>query len=197
MTKSFLRWPLNSALLLVVVAMLGAPGVAWSTAQFPDTLIYEGQTLYIFSNPLESFFDAAHPRPDKLFPPGSTACWRGYVATWKIESGSLYLVKMEDCTSRKKEIGLSAIFPDRQKPVLADWYTGSLRAPQGKVLRYVHMGYGSVYEREVVLTIDKGKLTGTEVVDNTAKKVPSEEEQARDQLRKLGEWEDNIRKNRP
>ena len=46
------------------------------------------------------------------------------------------------------------------------------------MLRYVHMGYGSVYERDVFLRIENGKVVGEDVVDNTRSRVPSEEERA-------------------
>ena len=177
---------------LVVMVVLMMPGRASATAQMSDKLIYKGETVYIFSNPLESFFDASHRRP--ALPPGSTACWRGYVATWKIEDGYLYLVKMQDCTSEKAEIPLSMIFQDRPKPVRADWFSGTLRIPQGKMLRYVHMGYGSIFERDLFLFIEKGKLVSEQVADNTKTRLPSENERAIDELKKLKEWEDSTRK---
>ena len=185
---------LKMLLPLVVVVVLMTPYPASSTAQHPDRLVYKGETVPIFSNPLETFFDASHRRP--YFPRGSTACWRGYIATWKIENEYMYLVRMQDCTQEKKEIPLATVFEDRPEPVKADWFSGTLRIPRGNMLRYVHMGYGSVYERDLFLTIEKGKLVGEQVVDNTKTRVPSEDERAIDELIKLGEWEDNIRKNR-
>ena len=49
---------------------------AFGTAQIPDFLIYEGDTLSIYANPLESYFEN-HSRPDSLFSEigyNSTAC---------------------------------------------------------------------------------------------------------------------------
>ena len=178
---------------LLVVLVLIMPGRASATAQASDRLIYKGEPVSIFSNPLESFFDASHPRP--YLPAGSTACWRGYVATWKMENDYLYLVKIQNCTSEKEEIPLSMIFPDRTKPVRADWFSGTLRIPQGKMLRYVHMGYGSIFEQDVFLAIEKGRLVSEQVVDNTKTRLPSGNERAIDELIKLKEWEDNTRKN--
>ena len=37
--------------------------------------------------------------------------------------------------------------------VLADWYTGVLVIPRGRQVSYVHMGYGSTYERYVLLEV--------------------------------------------
>lgn len=185
---------LTPILILFVLAM---PDLALTTAQHPDYLVYQGETFPMFSNPLESFFDEKNPRPNHLFPFGSTACWRGYIATWKIEDRQLYLVKLKDCSppSEAQEIPLSGVFPGRKGPIKADWYSGTLRIPQGKQLLYVHMGYGSVYEKELFLTIERGKVVREQVIDNTRKNLPTEEKQAWEELLKLKEWEDSIRPN--
>jgi hypothetical protein len=195
MVKCFSVFVLTRLVPLLIVIIFMMPEWASSTAQRPDKLVYQGETVPIYSNPLESFFDATHRRPNHLFPRGSTACWRRYTATWKIENEYLYLIKVEDCTSEPKEIPLSKIFPGRETPIMADWFSGTLRIPRGNILLYVHMGYGSIYERDMLLTIEKGKLIRQDIVDNTRTRLPSEEERALDELRKLGEWQDNIRKN--
>lgn len=64
-------------------------------------------------------------------------------------------------------------------PVFASWFTGVLRIPDGKQLLYVHMGYESTYERDVLLHIEKGCLARTETRGNRTPKVKQkiEEEQ--------------------
>jgi hypothetical protein len=52
---------------------------------------------------------------------------------------------------------LPTFFPGK-KEVPVDWYTGALLIPRGKVIEYVHMGYGSTYERYLLLVIRAGKL---------------------------------------
>ncbi|MBM3249482.1 MAG: hypothetical protein FJZ09_01360 [Candidatus Omnitrophica bacterium] len=145
---------------------------AFATAQIGDTLIYKGGQFSISSEPLESYFDENHPRPRDLFEFSCTACWRGYVATWKVEDGFLYLVKVIEgtCDAGAPEIPIKSIFPDREAPVKAVWYSGVIRIPQGELLEYVHMGYDSVYEKELLLTFEKGKLTGERLNDNRADK---------------------------
>ena len=44
-----------------------------------------------------------------------------------------------------------------------DWYSGTIRLPQGKLLNYVHGGYGSTYEQDVLLHIEQGVLVETRV----------------------------------
>ena len=41
-----------------------------------------------------------------------------------------------------------------------------LRIPRGELLKYVHMGFGAVYEEEVHVKIEKGMVTAARVVDN-------------------------------
>jgi len=58
-----------------------------------------------------------------------------------------------------------------EKPgrVFASWYSGTLVVPDDEMLHYVHMGFGSVYERELHITVANGVVTHTEVVDNRAR----------------------------
>ncbi|MDJ1492729.1 hypothetical protein QNI19_07285 [Cytophagaceae bacterium DM2B3-1] len=42
--------------------------------------------------------------------------------------------------------------------VKADWFSGGIVSPQGKLVHYIHMGYNSIYENELELTFQKGKL---------------------------------------
>ena len=48
----------------------------------------------------------------------------------------------------------------------ADWFTGELCCPQGKMVKYVHMGYFSKYESYLILDIVEGHLTGTRVINH-------------------------------
>ena len=61
---------------------------------------------------------------------------------------------------------VATFFPDYPDRVFAHWYSGTLRVPQGKLLDYVHGGYGSTYEDDLLITIEKGMVTGTDVRHN-------------------------------
>jgi hypothetical protein len=75
----------------------------------------------------------------------STSCRRHYIGTWEIRDGRFYLVRLE---GRYRLLG--------DEPLLAAWFTGVLRLPRGKRLEYIHMGFGSVYEGELHIKIEKG-----------------------------------------
>ena len=208
----------------------------FATAQRPDKLFYEGKKHWLYSNPLEQYFDSLGSRPqlfieDKCW---GTNCWRGYIASWEIKDNLLYLKQIESCCYKYYVINDKAIeklknkLPDNFYPVLdslknkrfdsfkklkkamrkflkrrkiakyskflkeatlketeksdlkklfgnrykegvvqATWFTGTLRIPDGKQLEYVHMGYGSIYERDIIFYIKEGKIINKMIIDNT------------------------------
>ena len=85
----------------------------------------------------------------------STACWRRYRGTWEIIDGYLYLMHVEGRFERLGDL-----------PLLADWFTGVLRVPVGERLLYVHMGFGSVYENEIHIRIERARVMARRVYDN-------------------------------
>ena len=90
----------------------------------------------------------------------STACWRGYLAYFKIQNDRLFLAGLFGCCEKNKTIDFSLIFTDRdlKRPIYADWVTGTLMSPSGELLNYIHMGYGSTYEKETDYIFEKGIL---------------------------------------
>jgi len=158
------------SILLILLCLIISSKV-WATAQVPDYLIYKGDTLFIYSNPLESYFIERN-RPTeflgKLDKNLSTACWRGYIAYWELRNDSLFLVEIKN-SGTKEIIDLSIIFKDRDTTlgVFADWYTSSIMQPFGKLVHYIHDGYKSLYEYEKEFVFEKGILQKTEIYDNS------------------------------
>ncbi len=137
------------------------------TAQISEKLIYKGEELSLCDEPLHYYLQTIE-KDLKLEAP-STALWRGYVGTWTIEDGRLYLVKLKgfkESTSGTTEIELGDLFPDYPDGVFAHWYTGELRCPMGGLLEYIHGGYASRYEMDLFLKIDKGILLSDRIVNN-------------------------------
>lgn len=134
------------------------------TAQIHETLIIDGKkSSMAFCPPLPENDPRLTKLKDSEIKHGiilSTACWRQYIGTWEIKDDQLYLVSIE---GRFKLSGDS--------PILADWFTGTLRIPQGKVLHYVHMGYGSVFEQELHIKIENGKVIKSNTIDNRNKDI--------------------------
>lgn len=188
-------------LILVAVLIFGSVTAGFSTAQSPDILFYENKVFDLYSNPLEDFYKDEKNRPRFSIIPGGTSSgnWRGYVAYWEVADDMLYLKALDswlcsgtpaqratgkaDCRRADIEelFGTNVV----NSRVSAVWFTGDLRIPDGKELQYVHMGYGSVYERDIVLSVRDGKITKKKVIDNTKKAPESELELQRKELEKL------------
>jgi len=133
------------------------------TAQVHENLIYEGEETTMMSCPP---LPAEHPLIVMTDPPGtfakpgvpsfvfSAACWRGYLGTWEVREGRLYLVSL---VGRYEMLG--------DEPVFAEWVSGVLRIPRGELLEYVHMGFESVYERELRLRVEAGVVVESTTVE--------------------------------
>lgn len=134
------------------------------TAQFAERLRYEGQDLSMCTNPLSDFFGMGGANPG--FVSNCTALWRGYVGSWEIIDGRLYLTAISGTLESGGEASLATMFPDFPDRVFAHWYSGTIRIPQGKRLEYVHMGYGSTFERDLFLDVERGVVKSTRVRHN-------------------------------
>jgi hypothetical protein len=152
-----------------LVLLIASP--AWPTAQIPERIVYEGTEGFLFTNPLETWFSKDNPRPEFASP--HTACWRGYVASWEIKEDTLYLTDikawMRDEQGKAAPVGLEQVFPGKAKPLKAEWFTGTLRIPRGKPIQYIHMGYQTIYEYDVFLRVEAGKVIDRHTVDNRNK----------------------------
>lgn len=149
------------------------------TAQAPETLLYEGKEHHLFTEPLRDYLDEMGDQVPKLTGGGS-ACWRGYRGTWEITDDRLYLIEISalirhpDIVAHASELHyvmhdglppgweratLAHFFPGARDRVFANWYSGILRIPLGEQLIYVHMGYSSIYERDLFIEIEQGMVT--------------------------------------
>lgn len=124
------------------------------TAQVCEHLILDGQCISMMSCPT---IPEGHPRIVRKKPIGScSACWRGYRGLWAIKDGLFYLHKLEG------EFELLG-----KEPLLADWFSGTLRVPRGRMLKYVHMGFESVFEEEVHIEIARGIAIESQIIQNS------------------------------
>jgi len=134
------------------------------TAQFIERLRYEGEYVAMYTTPLTDYFAMGgfYPR----FQANCTALWRGYVGRWEIIDGRLYLVGLRGTLEDGTDASLASVFPDFPDRVFAHWYSGTIRLPQGERLRYVHSGFASTYERDLLLDLERGVVKRTRVRHN-------------------------------
>ena len=147
--------------LLAAASVVCAPPSAWATGQTPDAIEIDGKEFYLNTNPLEPYL-AAHPDRRPKGETVSSGLWRGYKAHWQIANGQLRLLKIEVLAYRRSsnEYAMTDVtakyFP--QVPTIAEWYSGALIVPNGKIVNYVHMGYASTYESYVVIVVKSGTV---------------------------------------
>jgi len=150
-------------------------------AQLPDILILDGDKMDLYSNPLEPYW-VSHPKKHPAFLT-TEDCMRGYVATWEIVNKLLILRSIEGKVMKrnflfqKKVVPYSwkMLFPKVKKEgLVASWFTGKIRVPQGNRLFYVHHAYDSRFEREMIITIDRGSVIKTVVLDHKQQKLEVE-----------------------
>ena len=141
------------------------------TMQIPDAVIYNDVTYETGAYCADLFMPYLEKHHIELFADCS-AIWRGYVATWKIENGMLYLVEIyANVTDAKghikcqkgtilsllsdEAVGMDYFFPDQSK-VFADWYSGNLP---------IHSGKTSNGEfNYLIFKVDKGNIIRQEQV---------------------------------
>ena len=128
------------------------------TAQIPDVLHFDGNQYPLYCEPLEAFFKQNPPRPE--IKECSTACWRGYVATWEISESRLYLKRLYDFYEGRLKLK-EKFFPNDEGDVFASWYTGPLICLNGPRVEYVHMGYASTFEKYLIVEIEHGLVVKT------------------------------------
>lgn len=152
---------------LFLVLALAVPTFVQATSQAPDVVIVKGTSYSLFTNPLTPYlFDHPGLLPESAVEMSNN--WRGYIAEWEFRSGQLVLVDVSVLFRQDPQYGVSArnryqsvfseMFP-HQETVLADWYTGHLIIPTGKLVNYVHSGYGSTYTSYAIARVANGTIT--------------------------------------
>lgn len=134
------------------------------TAQMSEVLMYEGEERHMLELPLKHFFDLGGHDPGFQFT--STALWRGYVGRWEVLNDRLYLTHLSGRMKTGEKAHISHVFPGFEDRVFAHWYSGAIRIPEGKLIQYVHSGFSSTYERDVLLDFEDGVLLSKHVRHN-------------------------------
>lgn len=134
------------------------------TAQAPEKIVYQGEKFGMCSEPLEDYFSKGGIRPK--FRRSSTALWRRYIGGWEVMDNRLYLTELDGWLENGTKVTVPMIFPGFPDKVFAQWCSGQLLIPQGELLEYIHMGYGSTYERDLLLEVQCGVVVETSVRHN-------------------------------
>jgi hypothetical protein len=150
-------------------------------AQQPDRIVIDGVTQQLYSNPLEEYWNQSKKKRPQFV--AHAYCDRGYIATWEIRNNQLYLIEVEaiffhhSFLSGKKKLRFSiqTMFSNYNgQGVLAQWYTGKLRVPTGRMRWYVHEGYESRFDKETIISIEHGSIVKKVILDFENQKLTNE-----------------------
>jgi len=142
------------------------------TEQVRDYLNIGEEELSLMSYP---DLPEEHPRIRRLSPwdtdldnsyAHSTACMRGYWATWSITDDTLWLINL------RGSVQLAG-----KEPLMATWLSGTIQASLANKI-YSHNGYAYRYQETMVIEIQQGKVINSclEVtVRNQGRALDSEE----------------------
>jgi len=138
------------------------------TAQMMDGIQINGIKHDLACEPLDPYIEQWKKSHKIIKKFTCTACWRGYIAEWEILDDKLYLTNISGIKQFKMEpyVTISTLFPDSKENIFAKWFTGTLWVPMGNQLQYIHSGYASVYERDLVITINKGWVVSQNTIEN-------------------------------
>ncbi len=142
-------------------------------AQLPDKILLNGVNQHLYSNPLEHYWIRFDKKRPAFYP--LPKCRRGYVATWEVKDNQLYLNDIDGNYERTNlffgkesaRYNLKNLFPKLGDNLAkASWFSGKLRVPQGNMTTYDEE-YGSRFEQEIIITVDKGDITKMVTIDYT------------------------------
>lgn len=133
------------------------------TAQLKEILYYNAKRFFMATEPLNQYFKYKSIPQD--FVMQNTACWRGYRGTWKIKKQKMYLTELKAYVKGNKQVDIEYVFPEQQE-VFAEWFNGVIRIPHGKMFKHVHLGYESIFEKELLLKFNNGILIEEKTIKN-------------------------------
>lgn len=132
-----------------------------------ERIYVDGKPHSMAAEPLEQYLEILETPP--IFVSPHTACWRGYFGNWKITNNKLYLTGLtgwiQTSEEESKPIDINDLFPNKKK-VFAQWFSGEIRVPVGRMIQYVHMGYESTYESDLLIEIRNGLVVSRIEISN-------------------------------
>jgi hypothetical protein len=127
------------------------------TFTFPERLHVDGTSCQLRQYPLEDYLAMLPALPALPKRPWNT---NGYMATWYVENGSLYLTELTSPID-----GLATqLFPEACGPVRAFWFNGILAGCRSNRR---HVGYPprQIFDDEIYLEISTGTVTRQWLLD--------------------------------
>lgn len=154
--------------------------VAHATGQTGDVVFIDGARWELLGSPItldaSLYHDLKAVLPEDR--PTVTSNWDGFTGYWSIQQDMLYLdsVRCEYYEAKiqgmkGESVPSSALlnvfknYVDGDR-IVAGWLSGEVRVATGKMIYYQHTYFERNYEEEMMLSIDKGKVTGRKEYHN-------------------------------
>lgn len=153
---------------------------AHATGQTGDVIFIDGARWVLLGKPID--LDAALYHDLKAVLPEDrpieTSNWDGYTGYWSIQQDVLYLdsVRCEYYDAKNHDTKGESVPSDvllrvfknyvNGDRIVASWLTREIRVATGKMIYYQHTYFERNYEEEMMLSIDKGKVTGRKEYHN-------------------------------
>ena len=134
------------------------------TTQISEIIIIDRKKRPMLNVPLEKYQEMGGTLPETGA--SCSALWRGYVGTWAVQRGRLFLVDIDTTLFSSVDLKLEDYFPGCGDRVFAEWFSDTLCVPQGKILKRIHGGFGAVHEEELQLKFECGVLVSRTVKRN-------------------------------
>lgn len=164
---------------LVIVLMSIYSGFVAATPQIMDRMNVEGENLQILNSPLAPIFsDKGKVWLEEVWfvvvPQFEcSASWRGFYVQWSIKNSKLYMDAIfgDPCNDEPKLISSHVLFPDKNYPIFAEWYSGEVPVQVSDLL-FVEDVTIDGEDLDVwykcttkYFSFDRGKLMGSETRD--------------------------------
>lgn len=145
---------------LIALTVLVVATSAFATDQTRDAVTFAGRQELMLERPFNDFLGRlpAFPRFDVT----STANYKGYTARWEVKDSHLYLTSFI-ATAHGRPVAYTLFFPNRNLPILSDWYSGTIHITSGR--DSFAQGYHT-YERVFTLSLTNGVVTATNEMRN-------------------------------
>ncbi len=165
-------------LLFTIFCCISSLAEIKATAQIGDRLVIGKDTLELLDCPIV-YDPLLRAKVDQrlLKKVESTACWRGYIATWRIENGKIYLEEIREGWDRNEKytpVSLEGIFDaykDEEGRILASWFNVKIYAGSGRIVQLDGDGFERKYENEMMYDICKGIVINEQHYRNYVKKA--------------------------
>ncbi|MBK7391703.1 MAG: hypothetical protein IPI64_00200 [Chloracidobacterium sp.] len=173
----------------------------YATSQRPNRIYFDGKKYDLCTDPMEEYFKTYPNGKPKIYF-RDTSLYRGYLATFETDGGSLFVKDIEankprvsgdDSTAEWQSV-LADIVPSNER-LKVDWVTGLLVAPFGnyRQLDYTEYDCELAYENYLVIEVKDGQVGRSKRLVGFENWMEFQQKQS-DAFRKTKEFKDLVKK---